>query len=139
MPLPTTDFHLYLIGPVTGCADDNRLEFERVRALLTHASNGTTDVVIPHDFIPSTSTWQQAMSQSISRLVSTVDTPDNAPEKTRFYFDGVATLDGWQNSRGATLETLIASELGIPCYPYQQWQQLLRQHTKISDLAKEKL
>lgn len=35
--------------------------------------------------------------------------------------DGVATLDGWQLSRGATIEVDLARQLGMPVQPVEDW------------------
>jgi hypothetical protein len=35
-----------------------------------------------------------------------------------FHCDHVLTLDGWKQSKGASLEVHVANELGIPVRPY---------------------
>lgn len=40
-------------------------------------------------------------------------------------FDGVALLDGWEDSRGASWKHRIATEvLAIPCLPGAEWLEL---------------
>ena len=36
-------------------------------------------------------------------------------------FDGVAMLDGWEQSRGARLERQVAEACGIPCKTVNEW------------------
>lgn len=35
--------------------------------------------------------------------------------------DGLAMLDGWEDSRGAQIERELAIDLGIPVYPIHRW------------------
>lgn len=35
--------------------------------------------------------------------------------------DGIALLDGWEDSRGAQIERELASDLGIPAHPLRKW------------------
>lgn len=35
--------------------------------------------------------------------------------------DGIALLDGWEDSRGAQIERELASDLGIPVHPLHMW------------------
>lgn len=40
--------------------------------------------------------------------------------------EGVATLDGWNKSRGASLEVLIANWLNMPVHPLGVWLEVIR-------------
>lgn len=96
--------NLYVIGPVTGMPDFNRAAFAEARARLTAAGYNAR---IPHDFIPPTATHEQAMRMSLRNLL------DNA--------DGIALLDGWYESRGATVEVNVAAACGITCKLVDLW------------------
>lgn len=82
---------MYVIGPVSGIKDDNRSAFEAAARAL-HDAYGC-EVEIPHDTIPAGTDWDDAMHKSLSRMMTA---------------DAVATLDGWQRSRGASIEYQVA-------------------------------
>lgn len=94
---------LYVIGAVTGIDDDNRPAFEEVRYKLIAAGY---QAEIPHDTIPEGTDWQEAMKQSISRLLKA---------------DGVATLPDRTFSKGASIEYGLACDLRIPIGFYKRW------------------
>lgn len=90
---------LYLAGPMSGLPDDNIPAFHegaaRFRAL-------GYEIVSPAetDGEPQAGrTWAEWMRRDIALLLAC---------------DGVVCLPGWENSRGATLETDIARALGMP-------------------------
>jgi hypothetical protein len=85
--------------------NDNRDEFARVCALL-HTQGYAA--IKPHHFINSGTAWPAAMRASISRMLDC---------------EGVAMLDGWENSKGASLEHYIAEQVGLPCKPWREWTQ----------------
>lgn len=111
---------LYIIGPVTGIKDDNLVEFERVKKELQEAGMAAS---IPHDFIVFEVTWEQAMRISICRMLDCFEaynvTEDRNVVVNRYY--GIALLDGWEDSKGATIEHDLAVALGIPCKPWREW------------------
>lgn len=37
------------------------------------------------------------------------------------HYDGIAMLDGWEDSRGARIEHDLAMSLGIECRPWREW------------------
>lgn len=96
--------NLYVIGPVTGMPDFNRAAFAEARAKLVAAGHS---VRTPYDFIPVDATCERAMRLSLHNLL------DNT--------DGVALLDGWQESRFASIEFGVSYECGIPCKPVEEW------------------
>lgn len=108
---------LYLIGPVTGKPNDNLDEFERAREAL-RADGYAVDV--PHDFVSSDAPYESAMIVSIQILTAINHVASNPPRYTPYY-DGVAMLDGWGQSRGAALEHVIATTVGIRCRPWREW------------------
>ena len=94
---------LYVIGPVTGRENLNRAAFEEARAKLERA--GYT-VTIPHDIIPPDASHEDAMLLSI---------------KTLLCCDGVAVLNDWAASPGATLEKRVAEVCGIETHYVRAW------------------
>lgn len=94
---------LYVIGPVTGRENLNRKAFEEAKEKLWDAGY---DVVIPHDVVLPRATHSVAMRLSI---------------KTMLGCDGVAVLDDWATSQGATLEHDVAVACGLHVHPFQAW------------------
>lgn len=105
--------NLYVIGPVTGIDDDNRLEFERVDKKLKEAGHFAD---IPHRWVFPGSHWDTAMAESIRRMMTMWG---NAMQLDEPF--GIAMLDGWEQSKGATIEHDLAVALGIPCKPWREW------------------
>jgi hypothetical protein len=87
---------LYLCGPMTGLPQLNfpafNAEAERLRAL-------GYDVINPAELAEPGTPWAQCMRTDIRMLLMC---------------DAIAMLPGWERSRGANLEWLIATELGMP-------------------------
>ncbi len=98
---------LYVIGPVTGRPDDN---FEAFGAASDKLLEAGCHPCIPHEFVPKGAAWPDAMRDSIHALTG-----------HRPAFDGVAMLDGWEQSRGARLERQVAEACGIPCKTVNEW------------------
>ena len=98
---------LYVIGPVTGRPDDN---FEAFGAASDKLLEAGFHPCIPHEFVPKGAAWPDAMRDSIHALTG-----------ERPAFDGVAMLEGWENSRGAILEKQVAETCGIPCKAVDEW------------------
>lgn len=96
---------LYIAGPMTGYADFNLPAFAYATARLTaagyHAVNPGRHGVDP------TMTWADYARRGLSELVNLCD--------------GVALLDGWETSRGATLEFTVARALGMRIHPVHAW------------------
>ncbi len=98
---------LYVIGPVTGKLDENRAAF--IKAADALADKGDL-AYIPHMFVPEGSEWRDAMRISINEITD-----------CRYRYDGVALLDGWEQSKGACLERVVAQACGIPCKTGDEW------------------
>lgn len=96
---------VYIAGPVTGVADDNRPAFERAREQLL-TIDSLEVVTIPHDFVPSSYDHENAMRVCLDYLMHEADI--------------VVLLPGWENSRGASLERDVAEQLGIPTMTIDQ-------------------
>jgi nucleoside 2-deoxyribosyltransferase len=90
---------VYVAGPMTGIANLNRGAFNLAAAQM---QNNGFEPFNPHDLHPGDVDWEDAMKTDIKALCDC---------------DEVAVLDGWQKSRGASLEVFIANQLGIPVKP----------------------
>ncbi len=97
-----TRTRLYIAGPMTGYPEFNYPAFIAAAVNLRAAG---FKVENPADN-PVQSSWRDYMRCSL-RQVSWVD--------------GVATLPGWELSRGAVLEVHIAHSLGLPTLTVDQW------------------
>jgi nucleoside 2-deoxyribosyltransferase len=87
---------LYIAGPVTGIQDDNAPAFAAAAHLLRAAGY---EVVSPLEVCPEKGLpWSEYMRRDIVKLLKC---------------DAVAMLPGYQESKGAMLETHIALELGM--------------------------
>lgn len=114
---------LYIIGPVTGIEDRNELAFLIARDRLD--SDGY-DSEIPHEFIRANATHEWAMLVSINHLTRFDPMPHKEPPDYELRYDGVALLDGWEQSEGARLEKQVAEACGIPCKTVEEWLEAAR-------------
>lgn len=71
---------------------------------------------IPHDYIDGGTDWNTAMRISITAMLSM-----EYGHKSKPSFDGIALLDGWEESEGAKIEKQLAEALGIPCRPWRDY------------------
>lgn len=103
--------NLYVIGPITGIENENRQEFERVAGILGKKHDY---ISIPHDnYLSVWDEWREAMALSVRHIGNELyEDGDNF---------GIALLDGWEKSKGATIEHDLAVSLGIPCKPWREW------------------
>ncbi len=86
----------YIAGPLTGIEDLNFPLFQRVAAALRAKG---IDAVNPAEINPDPSAgWQACMKADLAQLVTC---------------DAVVMLPRWQFSRGARLESHVASQLGL--------------------------
>ena len=86
---------IYLSGPMTGLPD---LNFPAFAAMTDSLRDGGHTVTNPAELNPDGGTWNDCMRRDITALMDC---------------DTVATLPGWQESKGAKLEVLIAQHLGM--------------------------
>jgi hypothetical protein len=93
---------LYLAGPMTGRPDYNHAMFYAFAGLLEQAGY---EVVNPATF-PIERTWLEAMGHCLLEVSKC---------------QGVATLPGWDESRGARLEVALAKEGGLPVKGVADW------------------
>lgn len=90
---------LYIAGPMTGLPELNFPEFERVAVALRSKGH---EIISPHEVCPDKSmAWRDAMKRDIVVLLEC---------------EGIVRLNGWERSRGASLEHYIAAELGLTIY-----------------------
>ena len=85
---------IYLAGPMSGLPDFNYPEFERVARKLR--ADGL-DILSSHECVNDTSTpWETCMKIDMKQMLDC---------------DAIAVLSGWEWSRGATVEMLVATLL----------------------------
>ena len=99
---------VWVSGPVTGHFDLNRPAFEDARRRLMDLG---LRVILPHDLVPPTGTWEEAMRISIGRMLRC---------------DAVAYLPGWRESRGAALEVRLARAVGMETASVRKWEERYR-------------
>lgn len=86
----------YLAGPMTGIADLNFPAFHAAAAKLRASGY---EVINPAEINPDPAAgWNACMRADIAQLVTC---------------DAIALLPGWEHSKGARLENLIATALGM--------------------------
>lgn len=96
---------VYLSGPMTGLPEYNYPEFFRCEKILMDL--GFRVVNPARTGVREGWTWRDYLIKDlIDLLTSNVDI--------------VATLDGWENSRGASLEVEVAKRLEIPVLPFEE-------------------
>lgn len=95
---------VYVSGPVTGFADGNRPAFEEAARALRAAGCAAR---IPHDDVGPGAPWVSAMKLTIMAILAQAD--------------GLAMLEGWERSRGASLERQVALALGMPVMGVGAW------------------
>lgn len=105
---------LYISGPIFGYPDGNREAFNNAKTYL--ASLGCPDTVNPHDVPPA---------KHDGKCPNTYR-GEGDPHDAACYMrgdlicllccDGIYLLDGWEKSRGATLEFAMAKAIGLDIY-----------------------
>ncbi len=95
---------LYLSGPMSDQPDFNHPTFNLAAQALRTAGWHVFNPV--ENGLPAHAPWPEHMRVDIAALMRCT---------------AVATLDGWQASRGATLEVHIASRLGMQVSSLQHW------------------
>lgn len=96
---------LYVAGPMTGIEGFNFPAFRSSAALLRAAGFEVLDPSRRGSNIPGYE-WVDYMRHDIRDVLDV---------------DGIATLPGSHNSRGARIQIRLAEELGIPVRPVADW------------------
>ncbi len=96
---------LYIAGPMTGIKDFNFPEFHRVTKLMREAGYDGLNPA-EKDCGSTNKSWEFYMKLSIKELMGC---------------EGLCTLDGCANSKGANLEIYLANTLNMPVLHYSEW------------------
>lgn len=95
---------LYIAGPMTDIPDKNIPQFNMVEAELRAVGY---EVLNPARHEQDGRTWKDYMRLSLRDLSEA---------------EGIATLEGWQDSKGASAEVSIAETiLRIPVHDWKEW------------------
>jgi len=95
---------LYVSGPMTGIPEHNHPAFNEAAKKLRGAGY---EIVNPAELDGETQMeWVDCLRRDIHEVVEC---------------EGIATLPGWQDSKGASLEVHIAKELGLEVYPVEHF------------------
>lgn len=94
---------LYVIGPVLGRENLNREAFVKARNELWDAGY---HVLIPHDVVSPEASNEQTMQNRIMAMLRC---------------DGIALLNGWEESEEAKFECDVAIFCGLNVQHYQEW------------------
>ncbi|WP_458722401.1 DUF4406 domain-containing protein [Pseudomonas brenneri] len=86
---------IYLSGPMTGLPGLNFAAFHALTTILRASGHTVTNLA---ELNPDGGTWNDCMRRGIAALMDC---------------DIVATLPGWQESKGAQLKVLIAQHLSM--------------------------
>lgn len=95
---------LYIAGPMSGLPEYNYPAFHEAARELRAAGY---EVLNPAESNrPTSDPWHAFMRDAISMLIQC---------------DGVALLDGWEDSRGARVEWNLGKNLGMTRWPVDAW------------------
>ena len=107
---------IYISGPVTGIEDGNLSAFESVQKEL-EAAGYLTDK--PYDLVDREDSHETAMLLCVNELTGRIQKPGIRHPVPRY--DGMALLEGWEQSEGAKLEKAVAEACGIPVKTVEEW------------------
>lgn len=91
---------IYISGPMTGLPDFNREAFNTAEDALR--MRGYNPINPARNGLPENSTYEEHMRADLRMLLEA---------------DAVTVLPGWEQSKGAQLETRLATFLGMPIRP----------------------
>lgn len=99
---------IYIAGPMTGIEDFNYPAFNAAAQMLTSRGHEPLNPVDSekHNDTDTHQTWDWYLRHAIA-MVTTAD--------------GVALLPGWEKSRGANLEWIVADALGLDIRTLAAW------------------
>ena len=98
---PQLGITLYIAGPMTGLPENNYPAFHQAAGELRAAGYRVLNPAENPEPCRNP-TWQDWMRAALAQLIQA---------------DAIATLDGWNESRGATVEVALAGAIDIPCDP----------------------
>ena len=94
---------IYISGPITGVVEA-RHRFKETEMWLSyqgHTPLNPMEIEDPVETLENEELWAYYMKEALTLL---------------FTADGIYMLEGWEDSRGAKLEFLVATELNIPVH-----------------------
>ena len=97
---------VYIAGLITGLPDLNRPAFTAAQRALERAGHHPVNPHRTYGQPPGSMPWEWYMRRALALLLTC---------------DGVALLDGWQESRGAGVERELAATLGMRVAPLDWW------------------
>jgi hypothetical protein len=109
---------LYLSGPMQGIENWNHPAFHAAAKQLRDVGY---EVLNPAEYGSGVLVWEDCMRRDLIDLLTC---------------DSVAVLPGWENSRGATLETDVAIRLAMGSFEVEWWYQMRFTLTELLDNAK---
>lgn len=105
---------IYIAGPMTGLPDNNYPAFHeaaaRLRKRCWHVEN-PAESPAPH--VDAACNWTAYMRMGFSQLMTC---------------HAIYLLPGWQQSKGASLECLVAQKLGLVIYEHVKQEDVLQEH-----------
>jgi hypothetical protein len=122
------DKNIYISGPMSGHDDFNYDAFSEVELLLKGAQAGTVYNPAKRHCIKEGlfvrpriewMVWLDYMGDDLNMLSKTERRPlkdgVNVP-----LFDYLVSLPGWEDSKGATIERMLADAAGIECFDWEE-------------------
>ena len=101
---------LYISGKITGTTDYME-RFSKAQAELEEKGYSVINPAAVNSMLPKNTTWKQYMDMSMTMLGMC---------------DGIYMLDGWETSKGASMEFEMAKESGLEIYyQFPIWKQRL--------------
>jgi nucleoside 2-deoxyribosyltransferase len=99
---------LYIAGPMTGLPEFNYPAFREAEARLSASGFDALNPINSeqHNDTGKPQTWDWYLRHALRMVLEA---------------DGLALLDGWWRSRGATLEVHVARSLELPTEPVDHW------------------
>jgi len=102
---------IYISGPMTGIPEHNYPAFNKAARELRKVGY---EVVNPAELDGETEIpWEDCLRRDLHEIVGCL--------KSKNGCKGIATLSGWKDSKGATLEVFVAKELRLPVYPVEHF------------------
>lgn len=114
---------IYLSGPITGLPEKNRPAFKEAENILLSQGHEVFNPFQLDLILPPTASWEDNMRHCIAELSK---------------HQNICLLPGWDKSKGARLEALIAAQMGFKIYKLVG-ENLVREHLIIAECLIESL